>query len=298
MRADHAPRRRPSPPSPDPNLLDALAGIIDRATAGAQGASLWGITTSPDGEIELGLLPITGHPFDELVGFDAPQQWRAMAVRAVGRGRSLDDPDQPPRAVAATMVIGRDGITRSRLRWLDDGGGTAGESTASERQPGPVEGLIADACRRALGLATAPPHTGSAAAWALLWLDRVVERSGDPVRRPRTWAAAVALHPSAVAADPDGTWILADPDGLVEAARAHAEIWHWGRLRREPFALGPIGAAMPAEASAWMDDGLFSRWLLAELPDPAELMGAVSDVLPAKVTTKVIGAARTLLGPP
>ncbi len=132
MRADHARRRDPRPSSHRPSLLDALAGIIDRATAGAPGASLWGIAAGLAGDVELSLLPIEGHPFDELVGFEAPAHWSAIAVRAVGRGRSLDDPDQPARAVAATMVIARDGTTCSRLRWLDDCSATIGHGRRRE----------------------------------------------------------------------------------------------------------------------------------------------------------------------
>jgi hypothetical protein len=292
-------RARPPDPRPihDPALLDALAGFIDHATAAHDGASLWGIATTPREEIELALLPLEGHPFDELIGFEAPAHWMAMGVRATGRGRSLAEPHPAARAVAATMVLGRDGTTRSRLRWLDRGPGVC-ELGPAESEPGPVEGLVADACRRSLGLPTAPPSTSATVVWTLLWLDNLVERAGDTAHRPRTWADAVALHPAAQAADPDGSWVLDHPDGLVAAARAHAATWRWERLRREPCALGPVGASLPAGALAWMDEGLFSRWLLTELPDDAELLGSVVDVLPAQVAAKVIGSARTLLDSP
>lgn len=276
---------------PLPELLELLVGAIDQAAGAEEGSSLWRVITLPGGDVELGVLRLDAHPFDQLIGFTAPEEWAAIGVRAVGSAHHLDASSDAPRRVAATLAVGRDGTTSSQLRWLDDAGG----GSAAVGVTGPVEGLIADALRRALGLPTAPPAGGSASLWALLWLDRLVDAAGDPLTRPRSFAAAVALHPAALAADPDGSWVVADPDHIVAAALDHAHRWSWARLRGEPAALGPVGASLPAAALAWMDDGLFSRWLLGELPAPDDLLDAVGELLPARVAQAVDRVASGLL---
>lgn len=282
-------RTRSSPAGPAPSchdLVTAVSRLVDEATSGELDSSLWSVAVA-GADLELRHRGIAGHPFDELAGFRARPECQALGVRAVGRAWHLDRPGAAPVRVAATIVVARGGSAASRLRWLG--------AEVVDDQPGPVEGLIADACRRSLGVATAPPQAGPSSAWALLWLDRLVEAAADPARRPCSVDAAVALHPAAQAASPDGSWVRADPDGLVDAARRHAEAWNWARLRREPAALGPVAAELPTRVAEWMDDGLFSRWLRARLPPPVDLLDTLADVLSPAVARHVAEIADTLL---
>jgi hypothetical protein len=156
--------------------------------------------------------------------------------------------------------------------------------------PDRPEGVVADACRRALGLPTAPPPGSTRELWALLWLDRVVDAAagGGPGARPTTWPALARLHP---AAGPHGdpTAAALHPVALAAAAGTLAAAWPWHRLRADPGAI-PLPGARPAPGlEAWMDDGMWARWLLSHLPAAGDLLSAVRALLPPALAETVAG---------
>jgi hypothetical protein len=168
----------------------------------------------------------------------------------------------------------------------DGAGGDAGEivgEVAGEvvPLPGSPEGEVADACRRALGLPTAPPPGSTLQLWTLAWLDRVVDVAGRAAApdRLRTWAQVADLH---AAAGP-----RCDPAALAAAAASLAEAWPWSRLRAEPSVVDAPGPVPAAELAAWMDDGMWARWLLARLPGEHDLLAAVRALLPARLVAGV-----------
>jgi hypothetical protein len=66
---------------------------------------------------------------------------------------------------------------------------------------------------------------------------------------------------------------------LALDAAALAEAWPWGRLRAEP-ALADLPGSPPSPALAqWMDDGMWARWLIRELPPAADLLEATRALL-------------------
>ena len=66
---------------------------------------------------------------------------------------------------------------------------------------------------------------------------------------------------------------------LALDAAALAEAWPWNRLRAEP-ALADLPGPTPSPAAAqWMDDGMWARWLIAELPPAAEMIDATRALL-------------------
>jgi hypothetical protein len=251
-----------STPSPfrGPDALVALATAAHEQLADdPRGALLRVHETAPVAEC-LGWKSLEGvHPVDALLGFVAPDDWRAIGVCTTGRAHS----PRGTEAVTLTLLVDRAGATASVLQ----------RGGALEVLPGRPDGMVADACRRALGLPTAPPPGSSLVLWTLTWLDRVVAEAHDrvPGQPAPSWAAVARLHPASSGPG--------DPVALALDAAALAEAWPWGRLRAEP-ALADLPGSPPSPALAqWMDDGMWARWLIRELPPAADLLEATRALL-------------------
>jgi hypothetical protein len=138
--------------------------------------------------------------------------------------------------IRTTAIISRaDGIIVSGIR-------KAGEDY--EAMPdGECVGTTPDALRRAMGLPTPPPEV-PVAHWVALMLFRLIAGDGGAHRRvgwsqlrPKLETYEVLGH--------DGTWeVLRN----LAAKRAMPEL------------------DVSQEVAAWMDDGMFSRWVLGGLP--------------------------------
>jgi hypothetical protein len=142
MEEARVPRTHPHLP---PDRLHSLVQLIDEACCDDPGNLLCWVVAG-DVEVELRLLRLDGtHPVDVLDACAAPPGCTALVVRAAARARHLDGAGQPePGAgepVALTLGVDRAGHEIALLR--RDGG--------VEALPGPVAGLVVDACRSALG---------------------------------------------------------------------------------------------------------------------------------------------------
>ncbi|HET6949100.1 MAG TPA: hypothetical protein VFI47_01920 [Acidimicrobiales bacterium] len=285
-----APGRQP--PDPDPaapgdhsaehDLLALLrAAETDLAACGADGAVLR-ITTL--GRRALAWFPLDGaHPLDLLLRFTAPPHWQALGVSCAGWAHRLDDPgraraESPPVTVA--VLVHRVGTAVGLLR----------QGTTVTAMPEPPQGIVPDACRRALGLPTAPAPPTTAELWALCWLDRLVATAAlEPGRRRLDgWDAVAALHPAARPLPAAN-----DPAALAGAAAALARAWPWHRLRYEPAVLDLPGSPPDPGLGRWMDDGMWARWVFSSLPAGDDLLRAVHDLLPpavAEAVTAVVSA--------
>lgn len=214
--------------------------------------------------------PLDGaHPLELLAGFVAPPHWQAVGVSCAGRAHQLDT---EPDAVTITILIDRSGAAAGVLRRADE----------VTELPGRPEGVVADACRRALALPTGPPPASTLDLWTAAWLDRVVELAGrsDGRARLRTWSAVAGLH-AAVGAPGNRPEAALDPVALAAAASALAEAWPWARLRQDPSVADVPGPPPARQLAAWMDDGMWARWLLARLPAVDDLLAAVRALLPS-----------------
>jgi hypothetical protein len=125
---------------------------------------------------------------------------------------------------------------------------------------------------------------------------------------PHTWRGVAALHPAAparphaavtaLAPDRSGDVAFGDPEALAETTHALASAWPWSRLRREPDVVDGVRPPLPREVTAWMDDGMFARWVLADLPSLGWLRTAVHRLLPPDVAAAVDATVRACgLGP-
>ena len=177
---------------PDHTFLPSLAGIVDQATADDPDHVMVRVTGPIHPEVELGLRSLDpgSHPFDVLAGFEAPDDWAVFGLRTTGRARHLDDP-------TAAAAPGGEHVPRRSPR--PRGVGAALRRRRRSSHPGPAEGTIPDLCRRVLGLPTAPAPRTTAALWAAMWLDRLIDRWGQPHRRRdllSSWAQVAILHPA------------------------------------------------------------------------------------------------------
>lgn len=323
----------PTEPAPSSGLgaepLWRLAGAVDDVAAGAardDGAVVRVVpepTATDTTSGQLTWFPLDGgHPLDLLLGLVAPPHWAALGVCCSGQAHGVDvagttGPDVTPpgrdvtarfsrrstaetsdaTAVRITMLIDRAGTTAGLLR-------RGGDVTPL---PGNPEGTVADACRRALGLPTAPPPGSTAELWTLIWLDRVVERASSRATwqgRDAAWAHLASLHPALGALTGPGHDPASPRQGapatptevadLVAGARALAATWPWWRLREEPSGLGPP-VELPVGLAGWMDDGMFARWLLGALPPAADLVDAVGALLPPALAEPIVAVTRSSL---
>jgi hypothetical protein len=293
-----------SPPVPPPPDL-ALAAHVDNAdaTLEAQGAhapesALLRVSAAEaDPPGELAWFPIDPiHPLDLLLGFLAPAHWWALGVSSHGRQHPIGRDGRVVRSavsprVRITVLIDRSGGAAALLRRGD-------ERTALPSAP---DGTVADACRRALGLETAPPPPTTAGLWTLCWLDRVVDtiapsRGARGGAGPPTWRDLTRLHPaSSMAAT---RWSALGPgpdaDALADATRALADAWPWSRLRADPAVADVPGPLPDPRVVAWMDDGMWARWLLATFPTLDDLVDATCSLLTpglARATRQVVEAS-------
>ncbi len=292
----------PVPPPPDlalaahvENADTTFAGLGTRAPTGA----LLRVSASDaDPPGDFAWFPIDPiHPLDLLLGFVAPVYWWALGVSSCGRqhpigdhGRVVRGADSPQ--VRITVLIDRSGGGAGLLRRGDE----------LTTLPGPPDGTVADACRRALGLATAPPPATTVGLWTRCWLDRVVDALARPGSAggpgPPTWRDLTRLHPaSSVAATRcSGLGLGPDADALADATRALAEAWPWARLRADPGVVDIPGPLPDARVVAWMDDGMWARWLLAAFPVLDDLIDAVCSLLAPNLARAVRQVVEASIG--
>lgn len=284
-------------PSPHHEPLMSLVTATEAAlaAAGVDGAIIH-LSALPPGDPGLRWFPLEGsHPLDLLLGFLAPPHWRALGASFPSSARYLDDtghlvaPDAGgrPDDVTVTVLLDRSGGAVELMR--------RGDVVAP--LPDPPQGEIADACRRALGLATAPPPATTLGLLTLTWLDRVVDHAGraEAVSRLRTWAAVAQLHPAG-AAQGHRAAATRSPVALAASAATLAEAWPWARLRAHPSALALPGPQLSTAEAAWMDDGMWARWLLSRLPAVDDMVAAVHGLLSPAIAEGVVTVVRASRG--
>jgi hypothetical protein len=213
--------------------LDLDLGNVDELP---MGDSAHVVRVTDKGEIALRSLD-GEHPFDALIGFDAPLDWEIFGVIAPGWGTFYEGPRQGERHRCRTIfVASRQGEEASLLRFAGDA-----EATLM-REPGSA-GRVADCVRRALDLPTPVPQASSLVAY---WFDRVLQQ------------LVARRHPSAGGALVD----VAEMDEILDARPLSWEDERWRGVQAGGNLL------MDGAVATWMDAGMFARYVLAELADP------------------------------
>jgi hypothetical protein len=206
------------------------------------------------------------------LGQNLPAGWEAAALVATGRVRSTDETCELPGSLARARAGGLRLcclVSRSGgIGWkaeLPDPEGPVPFSDPGSHHPlsrAPEEGRVLDVLLRAAGLPTAAPRSATAELFCLLWIERLLNAavtSAAP-RAKAQWPDAVGLHP-ALALDP-GT--DADEAESVFAALGASQTWE--DIRQRAIHLDTSGFLPTARLASWMDEGIFSRWVMDSLP--------------------------------
>jgi hypothetical protein len=281
-----------------PNPLSAVADVLAiLATESPDDALLvrieGGPPTHPDDEIDLGVRPLESHPVDALLGFEAPAGWWALGVVTAGWANAAEDvdgidfangtrrgprlADRPGRRRATTVtLIARDGTEASRIAIGDE----------PPMAPGPAAGLVPDCLRRALGVATEPPAVGTGHLFAAMWLHSITDTSAT-ARRRVGWTEAAALHPV-------GSGSACDE--LVEVAAGLASVVDWPALRKATVEGRWCVPDLEPTVAAWMDEGMFARWVMGGVLPIPELLRRVAEATSTGTFGRVRAALSAMLG--
>lgn len=265
-------------------LLHRVAGLLEASLLRRPGPLMSPnlVVVAPRGDhVAVGVTALDDDPPDVLCGLVAPDAWWALGVVAPARWRPAD---RPPTArggdgLDVIHLVARtgDAVTVRSTR----GVATGDRTTTTGR---PWAGFLDDHLRRSLGLPTAPAPASTLGLWAAVWLDALVERRSRGELTGARWPELAGHHPVLVAARRAGAdpatlaWCTAH---LARAGRLLADAWSWRSLRANACAgRDALGATTP-EVAAWMDEGLYARSLLARFPAPADLLGALAELLGA-----------------
>jgi hypothetical protein len=270
----------PAPLLPEPDRLDRLVTLLDascRDEGWHQPHRLVSVTEDPESGSVSSSFRALGegeHPLDHLLGFVAPASWVAMGLVCYGwasppaGGRPSEHPDR--QRVRVVTLLDRSGDERSTAT-MEDG------SVVDE----PGSGTVADALRRCLGLPTPAPPVGSGELFAAMWLTSVAASD-----RRLTWAEAVMLHPAMQVLRSGGH--RPQVEELVSCGRSLARAMPWGELRlRAAAGVRDGGVGVSADLAAWMDDGMFARWVLGGLPPFTPLLRRCRAVLAPEVLRRL-----------
>jgi hypothetical protein len=126
---------------------------------------------------------------------------------------------------------------------------------------------------------------------AVAWLAAVLEAS-DRSARLLSWSEVSRLHPVArlVAGDAG-----ADCSELLPAlTRVATATWSWDDLRRRVSEFDGLGGLVDPELAAWMDEGMFARWVLAALPSAEEMLAGARPLLVPSAARRLGHAIRVI----
>ena len=286
----------PAPLLPEPDRLDRLVTLLDAACRDEgwhHPHRIVSVESTPSpaedkGEPSLSfgfrVLDEGEHPLDHLLGFVAPPSWVALGLVCYGWASPPSDdddrfgfgasrrPSEHPerRRVRVVSLLDRSGDERATAI-LEDG------TVVDE----PGVGTVSDAMRRCLGLATVPPPVGSGELFAAMWLTSIAS-SGHRL----SWSEAVMLHPAMQVLRSGGH--RPQVEELVSCGRSLARAMPWGELRlRAAAGVRDGGIGVSADLAAWMDDGMFARWVLGGLPQFTPLLRRCAKVLAPEVLRRL-----------
>jgi hypothetical protein len=270
-----------------PLLIEMGAGPADRRSAGLD--DLPPVDTVSD------------DPVADLLGYVLTDDCSGLAVVTEGNGRRLADGldvagrrPAGPVSYRLAYVLDRDGRAGFAVR--PHGGEVTVDGCEDGVSDGP-SGRLVDVCHRALGLPTAPPPPDTERLWLVSWLDLLLARSlgrGESV----DWPQAARLHPTMTLLDRADAPRLAEieiaPDALARMGAALGRAQSWEDLRRATAAGEWSPHAITAEHAAWMDAGMYARWVTGEFLPPAIYLRELHDVLDDAVAERVRVVATTV----
>jgi hypothetical protein len=233
-----------------------------------------------------------------LVGYVAPPDCSAVAIFGAGRAHHFEpspNPPQPPSDESAGKPIDvpPGGVPARALYIMDRSGRMAGQTRLADGTviPAPPErGRLVDSLRRCFGLPTAAPELPASELIGRLWLANVLA-VGEEQAANLGWKQVRELHPSAEALRAVGVPLTGTT--LDRARDVAGTAWTWARLRLQATEGDWLPALIHPELAAWMDEGMFSRWILEETLTTADLLELVTPWVTPSVLTKLARAVST-----
>jgi hypothetical protein len=269
-----------------PGLAELLLdGIGDRVSAA--GRPTWvGVKDDPLGQGDLGMWFVEDSC--GFLGWEAPPECIAVGVVATGRAHVADTPVEARSPFSPGVVpdirmcclITRHGEVTWRMTLPD------GRSFCDA----PHDGRLLDCLKRCFALPTPLPPAGPGHLLSVFWLGAIIDEDRRVGRR-LTWREISQLHPVATIMSP-GTGMCDAPQDFSDYIRAAASTWSWETLRRRAVTDSWAAELVSPELAAWMDEGMFARWILGALPAPDELVARIRPRLAPATARRLAHAVR------
>ena len=269
--------------------LEDLLDKLDRASTPGD-RSMW---VQAMGHAGRGGTLTVNHDMSRLFGWVAPDLCWAVGVVAGANAYPLGDDGAPPppgragtRRVTMACFVGRDGEIVSRTH--------DPEGLVTDQLP--TGGRTFDALHRCLGLPTPPPERSSSELLSLIWLSEILA-AGQPRSRPSrcrgeirwppgpldaslaelAWEDVAALHPAIRTLTAMGCDIPIEH--LDAVLRAAGRAWSWANLRRQSASAKLLSGVVSPQLAGWMDDGMYSRWMLDRSIPVSEVLATARPML-------------------
>jgi hypothetical protein len=125
-------------------------------------------------------------------------------------------------------------------------------------------------------LPTSPPPTSPAGLQLIVWLVAALERA-EGSGRPLSWSEVSRLHPVARLLASELQAPASRISGITDAlTRMGAAAYSWEDIRLQASSQeGFLDDIIDPHLAGWMDDGMFARWVLSDLPCVDELFAAL-----------------------
>jgi hypothetical protein len=270
-----------------PGLAELLLDAIGEEVSAAGHPTWVGVQENPQGQGDFEMWFVDDpHGF---LGWEAPPDCLAVGVVAAGKAHVADSPVEGPAPFSPGVIPGirmcclvtRRGEVTWRMA-LPDG---------RSFDDAPQEGRLLDCLKRCFALPTPPPPAGPGHLLSVIWLGAILDEDRRVDRR-LSWREISRLHPAATmtgrrAAGPD------DRQDFSALIRAATSAWSWETLRNRAVTESWAGELVSPELAAWMDDGMFARWILGALPAPDELVARLRPRLAPSTARRLAHAIRS-----
>jgi hypothetical protein len=269
---------------------DDLARLLLRSAGddvARRGRPLWvRVLDAPDGDPDEGFALAMSDEPEGLFGWEATADCQAVGMVATGRVQALPAARSAVGSAHAGQVRMACLVTRlGEIAWQVDRPAGTGSGAALNA---PAEGRILDCLRRCFALPTPPPPETPGRLQDVVWLVAVLDRASRLPRR-LNWSDVSRLHPVAQVLRTDLGERDAELSGLLRLA---GSAWTWEELRQQTAQQALLPDLVDPAMAAWMDEGMFARWVMAELPDRDELLTAVRPHLAPSAARRLAHAVR------
>lgn len=291
---------------PDPEADERLRQMMERIEAAipVEAPTLWirvlaAPTTAAATPAEPAAIEVDPD-LPALMGYVAPPSCIALAIVGGGRAHRWEPPaphtDHTRRPDPATSTATADqppidvppeGMRITTVCLMDRAGRMAGHTRfadGSEIAAPPETGRLVDALRRAFALPTVRPQLPATELVSRFWLANVLAAAEDRAA-PLNWKRVRELHPSAKVLKDVGE-PLTGP-ALDRARRVSAAVWTWSRLRYQAIEGDWLPEIVDSKLAAWMDEGMFSRWVLDDTLPTGELLRLATPCVAPSVRGKL-----------